>query len=357
MLRTAFATVLLLGLAACGGGDRPAEDPDSSARSSTGGQTGSPAVVDPVVGLLDWKDTGHSAEQRVVVGAEWRVVVDAAGRRAVLEHADEAGLTITAAAGRRISEVLLDDDWAVVVQQDKPGNQPSRAEWIDLDTMTKRNVTTPEPAGGGSWALTDGNLYYPTYGQDSAYCLATLALADSNGEDGWCAPDRTGWSGLTASDAGVGMLRFDDTRPVACRTVNLLDASGVPQHVDGPPDCTAWDVAATADGVAWSTVPKPRRQEEAHFYASANGEHFDLGPGTTGSLVPCGDSVFFVRDPKNRADPARLMRWSDDQRLEVAYESASTGDAFLGEPTCARDVLTLSSFGAAGDEQVWAAVS
>ena len=93
----------------------------------------------------------------------------------------------------------------------------------------QRDLVSPEPASGGSWALTDGDLYYPTYGEDRAYCLATAALADGNGEDGWCAEPRTGWSGLTASENGVALMTFDDARPVACRTLNLLDGSGLPQ--------------------------------------------------------------------------------------------------------------------------------
>ena len=152
-------------------------------------------------------------------------------------------------------------------------------------------------------------------------------------------------------------MTFDDARPVACRTLNLLDGSGLPQPIEGPEDCLGWDVAATADGALWSEVPKPRRQEEAHFYASVDGTYVDLGPGTTGSAVPCGDSVFFVRDPQGDSEPARLMRWTPDHALEIAYESASTGNAFLGEPVCGGGVLTLSSFGEAGDEQVWASVS
>ena len=106
------------------------------------------------------------------------------------------------------------------------------------------------------------------------------------------------------------MMTFDDARPVACRTVNLLDGSGLPQPVEGPPTASAWDVAATADGAVWSEVPKPRRQEEAVFRASADGTFFDLGPGTTGTALPCGDSVFFVRDPQGPDEPARLMRWT-----------------------------------------------
>ena len=142
---------------------------------------------------------------------------------------------------------------------------------MDLGTGERRDLAGPPPASGGSWALTGSDLYYPTYGDDRAYCLATSALDDRNGEDGWCAPARSGFSGLTASEHGIALMTFDDARPVACRTVNVLDDSGVPQPVEGPPDCTAWDVAATADGALWSEVPKPRRQEEARFHASAGG--------------------------------------------------------------------------------------
>jgi hypothetical protein len=152
-------------------------------------------------------------------------------------------------------------------------------------------------------------------------------------------------------------MTFDDARPVACRTVNLLDGSGVPQPLEGPEACAAWDVAATADGAVWSEVPRPRRQEEAHFHATADGTFFDLGPGTTGSLVPCGDAVFFVRDPQGSDEPARLMRWTADRTLEVAYESASVGNVFLGEPVCGGGVLTLASFSEEGDEVVWANVA
>ena len=109
-------------------------------------------------------------------------------------------------------------------------------------------------------------------------------------------------------------MTFDDARPVACRTLHLLDGSGLPQPIEGPEDCLGWDVAATADGALWSEVPKPRRQEEAHFYASVDGTYVDLGPGTTGSAVPCGDSVFFVRDPQDDSEPARLMRWTPEPR-------------------------------------------
>ena len=362
-VRTTIALALLVTLSGCST-DGPASSPDdASSNTSTptseapaGGPIDAPTVVEPGAALLDWRDTGVLAGTRYVKGPDWEALADERNTSVELQ-ADGKGLGIAAGPGRTISEVLMSTEWAVVVRQDTAETAPSQVAVVDLATGKQTDLAGPEPASGGSWALTGGDLYYPTYGDDRAYCLATSALADSNGEDGWCAPAGTGFSGLTASEHGVAMMTFDDARPVACRTVNLLDGSGLPRPLEGPSDCTGWDVAATADGAVWSEVPKPRRQEEAHFFASADGTFFDLGAGTTGTALPCGDSVFFVRDPQSPDEPARLMRWTPDHTLEVAYESASVGDAFLSEPACGGGVLTLSSFGEKGDELVWASVA
>ena len=357
--RTALALASLVALAACGAnGPAPAPDDGGSTPNETGGAVGGtrdePAPVEPTDALLDWQDTGVPVDVRYARGREWEARADAGGTRVDLQ-ADGMTAEVVAGGGRTVSEVLMSEDWAVVVRQDQAETAPSEVVAIDLATGEQRDVVSPAAASGGSWALTGGDLWYPTY-VDDAYCLATAALADGNGEDGWCAPARSGFSGLTASADGVAMMTFDDARPVACRTLHLLDGSGVPQPVEGPTDCLGWDVAATPDGALWSEVPRPRRQEEAVFRASVDGTYVDLGPGTTGTAVPCGGSVFFVRDPQGPGDPARLMRWTPDHTLEVAYASPSTGNAFLGEPVCAGDVLTLTSFGEEGDEHAWANV-
>ena len=366
-VRTTIALAFLLVMAGCSGADEPTRTPGSSDPTSdptseaaseapAGGTIDAPAAVEATPDLLDWNDTGVEPGTRYIRGPEWRAV-GASDNSTVDFTRGGDQLGIGAGAGRTISEALLSTEWGVAVKQDNAETAPSEVVVVDLATGELTDLAGPPPASGGSWALTDGDLYYPTYGDDDAYCLATSALADSNGEDGWCAPERSGFSGLTASEHGVGIMTFDDDRPVACRTVNLLDGSGLPQPVEGPKACTAWDVAATADGAVWSEVPQPRRQEEARFYASTGDAYVDLGPGTTGTAVPCGDSVFFVRDPQGDDEPARLMRWTPEHTLEIAYESDSVGNAFLGEPACGGGVLSLSSFGEEGDELVWASVS
>ncbi|GIN05607.1 hypothetical protein Pve01_72650 [Planomonospora venezuelensis] len=246
--RTTTALALLVALTGCGGTDEPTPGPDPTSSESadpaapTGGPVDDPVVVEPETALLDWQDTGVLPDTRYVKGPEWEALGDAGDTRVELARDGDA-VTVTAGRGRTVSEVLMSEDWAVVVKQDEAETAPSEVAVVDLATGDTGTVATPPAASGGSWALTGGDLYYPTYGDGGAYCLATAALADSNGEDGWCAPERSGFSGLTASEHGIGLMTFDDARPVACRTANVLDGSGVPQPVEGPEDSTAWDVA------------------------------------------------------------------------------------------------------------------
>lgn len=346
-LRTALAAALLLALATgCGTENDEPATPTAPTEAPTETETGTGT------GRLDWRHTGHEASEPVMVGERWTAI---SSETDVVFEGEER-LVVPVAEGGSVDAVLLAGDTAVVSAGFGGETTSGWAVRVDLATGDRTEIVTPEPANGGAWAMTGDDLYYPTRGEGGGYCLATLALADGNGEDGWCAPARTGWTGLTATEYGVGLLTFDDARPVSCRTAHLLDGTGVPQPVDGPAPCTAWDVAATSTGVVYSEVPKAQRQEAARFYAVADGRKRSLGRGTTGSLVPCGGESFFVRDPRSDTDPARLMRW-DGAELSVAYASKARGNAFLGEPACADGVLTVSAFGEGGDEQVSASVS
>ena len=50
------------------------------------------------------------------------------------------------------------------------------------------------------------------------------------------------------------------------------------------------------------------------------------------------------------------MRWSADSGLAVVYESPG-GQAFLSEPRCGGDSLTVTALAEDGDEQVTAPLS
>lgn len=248
----------------------------------------------------------------------------------------------------------MNGDWGLVVSADEQEMEPTRATVVDLSDGTTHDITYPPPSPS-SYAVAGDRVLFGTFDRAGAYCLADVDAATGAGDFTWCAPRRTGLTRITHGAAGTAFLSFDDQRPISCRTPMLLDGRRA-APVGEAEDCSSWDVAATPGGAVWSEVRNERRSEEGEFRAVDDGTTYDLGPGTTGTLVPCGDSVWFVRDPQSRREPARLMRWTPDATLEVAFESDARGTAFLAPPECAGDVLTVSSFGPRGDEQVSATV-
>ena len=53
----------------------------------------------------------------------------------------------------------------------------------------------------------------------------------------------------------------------------------------------------------WSVVPNDHRIDAAHFYAHTDAGWYDLGPGTSGSLVACAGAAYFTRDPADQHRP------------------------------------------------------
>lgn len=346
-----MAAALLLMSTACGADDEPTAEPTSSETSSPTDETSEPATP----AELDWQPTGQSPDDRVIVGAKWTAIATETEVRFESDE-DADPVELSDDNGGSVDAVLLEGDTAVVLYAFGGETVEGLGYRIDLTTGEQTRIVTPAPANGGDSALIDDSLYYPALNEDQDACLATLAVSDGNGEEGWCPSGRVGIAELDASEYGVAMMLFDYGSDISCRALHLLDQTGTPQPVDGPAECTGWDIAATSTGVIWSEVPKPKRQESAVFHAMVDGTAQELAPGTTGSLISCGGDSFFVSDPAKPTDPARLMRW-DGTDLSVAYESTSTGDAFLGQPECADGILTLTSYGDEGDEQVSASVS
>ena len=372
-MRVRYAVgALLLGLLAGCGTDEPAEPAPSSASpsdtgspsssgtptpletpSQTPSQTATPAPstggeVTPTTALLDWSPVAASVDGLVVQGVEWSVRVNPAGTRAKVAGPGP-GRRVAAGPGRRIDQVLLDDEWLVVVAQAKDDKRPARATVLELATGESRRPT-PRPAPGGGWAMHGGTLRYPTTGPEGTYCLAAFHLPSGQGEVDYCAPPRHGFSHVVASSTTTALMTFDDTRPVSCRTLATL-TDGVAEPVAGVPDCVGWDVAATPTGTVWSVLPDEQQVEAGRFHATADATTYDLGLGATGTLTPCGDSVYFARNAAG-GRPAQLLRWTPQGTLEVVYAARGTGPGFLAEPACAGNVLTVTSFGAGGDEVV-----
>jgi len=343
------AAALALGVTACSGSGTPvAQLPATSSTPSDAGQV---SWDEPVPNLYAWQPVDAAIVGTVTTNGEWTLTVDRAGSGVRMDGAAHS-LVIPAGPGRRISDVLLDDNYAVVVAQDKQEVMPSKATVVTLDDAEQRKL--PVTLNGGTWAMYDGQLLHATYGSGRRYCLEQLDLASLEGSLVHCAPPRHGFSHARITPYGETLLTFDSRPSGSCRTPSEI--AGSAQPLQGVKKCHGWDSLLTADGQIWSEVRQENRVEQAQFFASYDGETADLGIGTTGSLIWCGDSAYFVRDSQKDVDQAQLLRWTPDHALEVVYESPGAGNAFLSEPRCAGRYLTINAYGEGGDEQVSARV-
>jgi hypothetical protein len=370
----AFAALLALLVTGCSDGDgepatAPTSPPPTSAGASaqtpapsragsssaqagpSGGTAGRPAVLRATTALLDWKPVPGAVRDSVTRSGGWTLTVRNGGSYSLDGPHGGSG---SQASGTRVGDALMNEDWAVVVLQDKAEQRPSVADVTELAsgrTFRLDGGSDVPTTNGGTWALDGDRLLHATIGPGRAYCVATVDLASRESTLGWCAPKRHGFTAAHLTPAGDSLLTFDDSQP-SCRTVVALEGTGVTPF-EGVPDCKGWDGLVTDDGAVWSVIPRENRIESAHFYARSGDGWFDLGPGNAGSLMWCGGASYFVRDPQRDDAPAALMRWTAADGLSVAYESPA-GQAFLSEPRCGGRSLTITALAQAGDEQVTA---
>jgi hypothetical protein len=379
-IRYAVATALLLTLVACGDsdGDEPAAVPTASTTDSPtsepspespstsptdgqveGGTAEAPTALEPRTDPLDWQPVDGSVEDAVTRNGEWSLSVAEDGSTYQLEKVTAGGSSSGQAGanpGWKISDGLLDEDWAVVVLQDEKEEQPGKATVTNLETGKAFEIdgrSDVPTTNGGTWALGDDRLLHATIDK-GAYCLAAVDLESRLSTVEWCAPEQHGFNAGHVTDAGISLLTFDNAE-TSCRTVASI-ADGQASPFPGATECKAWEGLLLEDDAAvWSVIPKEQRIEEAHLYARVGDGYFDLGPGTAGSLVSCDDAAYFTRDPQQQGAPAALMRWSPDDGLSVAYESPK-GQAFIEQPRCGGDTMTVTARTSSGDEQVSAPV-
>jgi hypothetical protein len=345
----AAAGAVTLVLAGCGTGG------SSSGPSGRTGPVGSPehpVAATPRQDLLAWTSVPGPTADLVTVGDGWTLTVPRGGHEATLQG--RRSVTVPAGDHASISDAFLDDSHALVVSEDHLAQEPDRAVLVDLAsgrTTTFDARSQPPTAVGGTWALGPDRVLHATSGQGHRYCLATVDLPGGRGSSGWCAQPRHGFSRATVTADGVSMMSFDDHRP-SCRTLVEVDGSAA-TPLPGVTHCDGWDSALLGGTSVWSVVPNERRIEAAHFYAHTDRGWFDLGPGTSGTLVPCAGAAYFVRDPQGSSDPARLLRWDPaTSSLTVVFASRGRGRAFLAAPRCGGRQLTVSAYSAAGDQQV-----
>ena len=354
-------------LSACGDGtpkseptepmsSAPTDQPTSSSPSESASESPSePAgsASSPVLGEMAWKDVPGSVEDEITVSGKWRLTLAKGGR--TVDLAGPRPQNLAAPQGWTFSHALIDGSYVVAVAEQKLAEQPDRATVIDLRTGDRQTIdgsSTPPTTTGGSWTLAGAILTHATRpGGD--YCLAFVDLLANRSDQGPCAGKRHGFSNVVTTPSAITALTFDSGHP-SCRTPALVSGSRF-EPLPGVEECKGFDGASTESGQVWSVVPKEQRIEVAHFFADFGDGQVDLGPGTSGSLVWCGEAAYFTQDPQTSSDPARLIK-ATPEGPQVVFESKGTGNAFLGSPRCGGRDLTVSAYAEAGDQQVVARV-
>ena len=326
-----------------------------AAPAPEGGTPDQPAPIEAARSLMEWVPAPGAVANSVTTNGTWFLTVEASGDAYRLDGPDQA--FGTGESGTRITNALLDTDWAVVVRQDEGRKKPATAEITDLaegeQSTLDKNSDVPT-ISGGTWALGGDTLAYATLGPAGGYCVATMDLSTRETALAWCAEAKHGFNAAHVTEAGTTVLGFDDSKP-SCRTVGTV-ADDRFEPFPGVPECTAWEGAVLGDDAAiWSVIPKEDDIDTAEFFARNGEDYYDLGPGTSGTLVPCAEAAYFVRDPKREAEPARLLRW-DGGSLTVVYE-APPGQSFLEAPRCGDAALVVTALSEGGDEQVMAALT
>lgn len=334
-------------------GSAPASTPGSSPGvAPRGGPSSDPTVVTAGTDLLHWQPVPGPVDTTVTRDGRTTLAVDQAGTTARITAPGAGTTTISSGPDRRISDALLDGDWAVVVLQDRQESRPSVAQVVnvadDQQSFTLDGHSDLPTVNGGTWSLGDGHLVHATEDK-GRYCAATVDLGVAASTLGWCAPPRHGFNSARTTPYGDAILSFDDSRP-SCRTVGRMDALRL-EPFPGVPDCTAWDGLLTRDGAVWAVVPNERQVEQSHVYARSGDGYVDLGPAVSGSLTWCDGAAWFARDPQTDRGPATLMRWTPGGGLDVAYRTDG-GHAFLEAPRCGGSTITITARAQSGDRQL-----
>ena len=299
-----------------------------------GGTPDQPAPIEATTSLMEWVPAPGAVANTVTTNGTWFLTVEASGDAYRLDGPDQA--FGTGEDGTRITNALLDTDWAVVVRQDEGRKKPASAEVTDLakgEQFTIDQDSDVPTISGGTWALGGDTLAYATLGPDGGYCVATVDLATRETSIAWCAEAKHGFNAAHVTD---GRHRGARLRRRRSRRAAPSAPSRTSQFEPSPASPSARPGRAPCSATTRRSGRSSRDEDDidaAEFFARVGEDYYDLGPGTSGTLVPCADAAYFVRDPKREGDPARLLRW-DGSSLAVVYE-APPGQSFLEAPAAA----------------------
>ena len=211
--------VAVLTLASCTSDQDPGpSEPSAQSNASPapeGGTPDQPVTIEATTLLMEWVPAPGVVENTVTTNGTWFLTVEASGSAYRLDGPDQA--FGTGEDGTRITNALLDTDWAVVVRQDQGRKKPARAEVTDLaqgEQFTIDQDSDVPTISGGTWALGGDTLAYATLGQRAATAWPPWTSATRETSVAWCAEAKHGFNAAHVTDGRHRRARFRRLQPV-----------------------------------------------------------------------------------------------------------------------------------------------
>ena len=130
----AVVAAALLTFTSCSSEEDPGPSKPSAQSSASpapeGGTPDQPAPIEATTSLMEWRPAPGVVTNPVTTNGTWFLTVVASGDAYRLDGPDQS--FGTGEDGTRITNALLDTDWAVVVRQDEGRKKPATAEVTDL---------------------------------------------------------------------------------------------------------------------------------------------------------------------------------------------------------------------------------
>src|SRR5262249_46662853 len=153
-----------------------------------------PVPLPATKSLLEWVAAPGSVANTVTTNGTWFLTIESSGQAYRLD-----GPTTsfgTGEQGTRITNALLDSDWAVVGRPAGVGAPPGPAEVTDLakgEQFTIGSDADVPTVPGGTWALGGDTLLHATTGSGGTFCLAAVDLDSRESAVSWCAAGKQGF--------------------------------------------------------------------------------------------------------------------------------------------------------------------
>jgi len=188
-------------------------------------------------------------------------------------------------------------------------------------------------------------------------CLHIFYLATGAEADGACLPPgENGIFSIRANSSGFTYLTTAGPTLASCRTAYWIllstDTTAMTRVIGEHQSCHVFDHARHGQWDVWSDIPAEADAVNNHTAAVLRAQRGSLtitiGPIDTGSVISCGDHLYWRRPDLTDRRFTQVARWRPGAPYaEVIYQANTDHDGeqwSLTFPACSQNVLTITQY-------------